>query len=65
MKYEIEFYKIDVENEEFVFLGSTTSYKSLTFANRLNDIGAASFSLNSVKIESIPPAREKSQYRCA
>jgi hypothetical protein len=46
MKYEIEFYKIDVENSQFVFLGSTTSYKSLTFANRLNDIGAASFSLN-------------------
>ncbi len=46
MKYEIEFYRLNVSEQQFEYLGATTSYKSLRFANRLNDIGAASFSLN-------------------
>ncbi len=46
MKYQIEFYRLDVESQEFEYLGNTTSYKGLSFANRLNDLGGATFQLN-------------------
>jgi hypothetical protein len=46
MKYTIEFYAINVNEQRFDFLGSTTSYKGLNFADRLNDHGGAMFSLN-------------------
>ncbi len=44
--YKIEFYKIDVENSEFVFLGDCTSFWGLYYENTLNDTGSCLFNLD-------------------
>lgn len=46
MRYVIEIYKLDVINEEFTRLASITTFQNLSFYNKLNGIGGASFQLN-------------------
>jgi hypothetical protein len=44
--YKIEFYRLDVENEQFVFLGECESFTDLYYDNVLNDVGSCSFNIS-------------------
>lgn len=44
--YSIEFYRLDIENAKFTFLGECSTYTNLYYENSLNNIGTCTFSLN-------------------
>lgn len=44
--FSIEFYRLNVQEEQFDFLGECITFQNLTYENALNDIGMCTFELN-------------------
>lgn len=44
--FSIEFYRLNVEEEQFDFLGECITFSNLSFENALNDVGMCTFDLN-------------------